>query len=97
MVPDQPQHGLRILPGIIEPNQAEIAVAVQDLKVLQYFLVAGVHRARAAVGMLPVPEAGVADRLLDATQQGAGFLLNRRAGFPGCGRLCAPGGRHNEE
>ena len=73
---DQPQHRLRIGLCIIQPDQTEIALPAQELEIFQDFLVAGVDRAVAPVGMLSVAEPGIAYRPLETAKQVAGFLLN---------------------
>ena len=102
---DQPQHRLRIGLRIIQPNQTEIALPAQDLEIFQDFLVAGVDRAVAPVGMLPVTEPGIAYRLLETAKQVAGFLLNGHNGRVGgvciravarC-RRCGKGKRQKEK
>ena len=94
---DQPQHRLRIGLRIIQPDQTEFALPAQDLEIFQNFLVAGIDRAVAPVGMLPVAEPGIAYRPLETAKQVAGFLLNGNGGRSGAVCLRAAAGHRDRE
>ncbi|MGH7994203.1 MAG: hypothetical protein ACREDQ_11845 [Limisphaerales bacterium] len=78
---NHPQNVSGVFVGIIEANQAEIAIPGQELKVFQHLRIGGINGAGATVGMLSVTKSRIATPPLNATEEGALFLLKRHDGW----------------